>query len=1117
MTSRITQQLKELGRAGLDKLVSSFDSWSNDVTGFGTSDDKTTYTRFMGGQLLTLQELSNIYHGDDLGARMVDVVPDEMLREGFTLELGDAGLNQAVNDKLEGLGIDEHFANGIRWGRLYGEGAILIGADDGRSPDQPLVAERARDIGYLYVMDGRYYWPRSYYREAGHPKLGQPETYAVQPPAYAGQPSAVVHESRLIRFGGSPTGAQEREINLSRDYSVLQRAYEALRAFNTGWKAVEILLTDGHQSVFKMQGLAEMIGSGGEALAAARLKVINLYRSVLRAIVVDAGDKEGGIGAEDFTRNSVSFSDIPNTLDKFMLRLAAAVQIPVTILMGQSPAGMNATGESDFRWFYDRIRSEQTRKLAPKIRRLTQVLLATKNWKPQKAPKALVVNFPLLWTETPSQAAQTRSALITGDAALVTAQIALPEEIALQRLKPGGYAQELVLTPEGVKVRTAALSAELTAILPDDTKADIPNIELAPTDAAAVLKVNEARASMNLPPLDGPDGELTLSEFAAKSAPAPGGGFGGPPGVPPSAAPKPLATKPPGGGAPPPFAKAGEGEETKTDADEYERDEAGRFAETGGAGGASGGASGGSSGSRAPGRVAKAHDRLAKAQADHAAAKAAHESSKATLEAAKAEGHAQLDRRLARRQEAAQRAGDLAKEASKELEKNKAEIKAIEREQASMTRGLSEEEELEALGSDRYEVLDRKIGDLDSRNDDLKEHVRALKAEQKKNAKESPRHAQMREAIDKADARTVEKLEDHSDLGSSVDAQVEYLRDRELSERYGSPEKASSDAYVEKGIEIRERLDPGSASDIGTDAGMAAYEASLFPDFSSTDYAQTAAKLARTERAVRVHERELARVSRASKTKTDAGDDYERDDAGRFAGSGGSGGSSGGGGPSGGSGGAAKATVRGRETAFHAANEAKRAEAAHQISALEKALPGAAAAKKEALAAHKADLKAAGLRSAPPELDRLTNARLALETAERNSGGNGTDAFTSKEVDARRERLAEAERAAAPLFERMPTGAAERHELSAKRDLEYDDVKAELGYFKSQARDCETRERAASDLKRALQSGDAKAARGAQEKIDRANENSDEPALMALGSSDNGLDVREYLRSVDDE
>lgn len=467
MPSKLTKQLLSLGRAGLQGLSAKFDSWENDVSGFGTADDKTTYTRFVGANVLSPWELSNLYHGDDLAARMVDIVADEMLREGFSVDFADPGLNQAVADKLEALVVDSRYADGIRWGRGYGDGAILIGADDGRSADRPLIPERARDVNYLHVMDGRYYWPLTYYRDAGNPQLGEPELFGVMPPGNSAQPLAIVHESRLIRFGGAPTGDQERAVNQARDYSVLQRAYEPLRAFNTGFKAVEILLTDGHQSVFKMQGLAEMIGMDGEALAQARLKIINLYRSVLRAIVVDAGDKEGGVGAEDFSRNSVSFSDIPKTLDSFMLRLAAAVQIPVTILMGQSPAGMNATGESDFRWFYDRIRSQQNLKLAPKIRRLLRILLATKNW--QAKPKQMAVKFPPLWTEAPLTAAQTRKTIIEGDALMVTNSIAFAEEVALSRMRPDGFETEVILTTEGKRARTAFLDDELAKLESGDT------------------------------------------------------------------------------------------------------------------------------------------------------------------------------------------------------------------------------------------------------------------------------------------------------------------------------------------------------------------------------------------------------------------------------------------------------------------------------------------------------------------------------------------------------------------------------------------------------------------------------------------------------------------------
>lgn len=41
-------------------------------------------------------------------------------------------------------------------------------------------------------------------------------------------------------------------------------------------------------------------------------------------------------------------------------------------------------------------------------------------------------------------------------------------------------------------------------------------VDLTPSAQGAIIKVNEARATLNLPPLDGPDGELTINEFIAK-------------------------------------------------------------------------------------------------------------------------------------------------------------------------------------------------------------------------------------------------------------------------------------------------------------------------------------------------------------------------------------------------------------------------------------------------------------------------------------------------------------------------------------------------------------------------------------------------------------------------
>jgi phage-related protein (TIGR01555 family) len=328
-----------------DGIYSRFDGWVNEVTGHGTTRDKTTYGYILPDRLLTDQELSALYHHDPMAGRMVDVIPQEMFREGFSVECGESGLNAVVKEKHRELGTRTHLADGQRWGRCFGGGATLIGLDDGLPMEEPLAPERAKDLDFLLTMDRRLVWPLTYYTEAG-PKLGRVKHYlitSVNPGGGLAYSTAVVHESRLILHRGMSTAEQERRQLMSWDLSIYQRAYATLRQFNTGWQSTEQLMADGAQAVYKLGGLQAIIAGGDETLLQERIRVMDMFRSVVRGIVLDAD------AGETFERQQASLEGWPQTLQQQMLYLAAAVEMPVTILMGQSPAGMNATGESDFR------------------------------------------------------------------------------------------------------------------------------------------------------------------------------------------------------------------------------------------------------------------------------------------------------------------------------------------------------------------------------------------------------------------------------------------------------------------------------------------------------------------------------------------------------------------------------------------------------------------------------------------------------------------------------------------------------------------------------------------------------------------------------------------------
>lgn len=453
---------QSLAKNAVENLAVRLDGLVNTVTGFGTSLDKSTYSHFTRVRPISDEELSGLYHGCATARRMVDVVPQEMLREGYTSDVGDPDSNEWLSEKHRDLDVRGKLLDAMRWGRLYGGSSILLGADDGRPAHQPLRPERVRSVRYLYVTDRRFLTPLTWYGDPSHPKFGQPETYHLSPQHGHVQHDGlqVIHESRLILFGGAPTDAMARQELKGWDYSVLQAPHEALVQFETSWAALSIMIQEANQPVWKMSGLSEAIAAGEQDLLRERYRLTNIAKSLVRAIVIDAGNKQDP--AESFERQHIQFTGIPDVQDKVMLRLASSVAIPVTILMGQSPAGMNATGDSDFRWFYDQLRADQNNHLAPKIRRLNEILLATKEAPSRNLdPRAHTIQFPPLWSLDPLQEAQRRLADAQADAARIQSGALLPEEAALSRFTPDGYGTEIRLSDEARQAREDGLKAGL--------------------------------------------------------------------------------------------------------------------------------------------------------------------------------------------------------------------------------------------------------------------------------------------------------------------------------------------------------------------------------------------------------------------------------------------------------------------------------------------------------------------------------------------------------------------------------------------------------------------------------------------------------------------------------
>ena len=465
-----------MGKAA--ELVARLDSWSNALTGLGTLRDKLTYHKASLAPPLSDSELEALYTDDDICAKIIDKLPHDALRAGFALKLdADAAAQSAtastdVLEALKALDAGSKLREAWCWGRLYAAGAVYMGIDDGMDTSEPLDLTRVRSLKFLNVLRRTQLQIETYYDDVQAAKYGEPRSYrvyqiATSPLGGAGSASSgtrtdvVIHESRLILFRG-PTTARYPAI--SGNYwgdSTLQRVYEAQKQCSSSWQSAAHLMTDASQGVLKLQNLIQMLTTGGEALLRKRIQMMDIARSVCRSILVDA-DKES------FERVATSFQGIPDLLDRFMMRVAAAAEMPVTILFGRSPAGMNATGESDTRAWYDTVAAAQRDVLLPRLEQLVRVVMAASDGPTNGVVlEGWCIEFEALWQPTDKELAEAFKLNCDALVALVTAQIALPEEAAL-KLAHDGYFAEL-----DVSAREAALAADL-ARLAEPPKPDLP-------------------------------------------------------------------------------------------------------------------------------------------------------------------------------------------------------------------------------------------------------------------------------------------------------------------------------------------------------------------------------------------------------------------------------------------------------------------------------------------------------------------------------------------------------------------------------------------------------------------------------------------------------------------
>lgn len=406
-----------------------FDEYCNEYTGIGSrTADSLQFTQFLRSRRLSYDDLSNLYHDNDIFSRLAELVPSEALKQGFHIETNKESENSELAKYGEEAKQDPAVSNTIReifmkldelqltqkaqrawvWGNVFGAGILYIGINDGNAQDKPVDMARIQSVDFLKVLDRRYVRPFQVYANPDHPKFGEISHFAVRPPVTAAvgtaAPSvaeAIIHESRIVFFEGVPTAPDRKQQNGGWADSVFQRLEEPIKHLVTSFQSVASMMQRSAQGKMRMSGFLDAISANTPDYIENRLTDMMLRASNNKPFVFDANENE------DFQLESYSFNGIPQLQELFMLRVCSALRIPYSILFGQSPSGMNATGDMELRSFYDQIKHKQVYELKPILEYIVKLVMLSKKGptKGKELPQWSVA-FPSLWQLNETEKAQ---------------------------------------------------------------------------------------------------------------------------------------------------------------------------------------------------------------------------------------------------------------------------------------------------------------------------------------------------------------------------------------------------------------------------------------------------------------------------------------------------------------------------------------------------------------------------------------------------------------------------------------------------------------------------------------------------------------------------------------
>lgn len=400
------------------------DHWQNEVANLSANNSLTQHTKFILNRI-PYQQLAMLA-SDDIISNAIETITRESLAQWGTIEVkSDSQENdtESVREWLESRLIDLDFqstlAEAIRKSLIYGGSFIYFAYSGEQDLSKPLILSKETSINKIQFTKVIEAWQAS----PASVDLNNPTSKDyMKPSAWYIQGAGNVDSSRIysLVFFDAPDLIKPMFNFLG--ISLAQFMQDKVKSADGMRQALADIFLRFRTNIIRTPSLISM----DKDTLKQRVELINMGINNFSTLLLT--------DSENFEQSITPLSGLDKIYAQAQESIASSARIPINKLFGQTPTGLNNSGNYDIENFYDIIKGYQESTLKPLIMHTLKLLL---NERVEQGLRATFTFNPLEKLND-LELAQVKNTEADFYTKLISAGIITQDE-ALQELKAKGY------------------------------------------------------------------------------------------------------------------------------------------------------------------------------------------------------------------------------------------------------------------------------------------------------------------------------------------------------------------------------------------------------------------------------------------------------------------------------------------------------------------------------------------------------------------------------------------------------------------------------------------------------------------------------------------------------